>query len=116
MNMNNLHMNNVLVGERIKGLRLKKKMTREELADAANISVSFIYEIETGKKGFSVWTLRRLTEALKVNPDYIIYADEKEDSEEAIARRRKAACYDNLLHLQKLLTEAMEELKEVIDS
>ena len=111
-----MHMNNSLVGERIKGLRLKKNMTREELAEAADISVSFIYEIETGKKGFSVWTLRRLTEALKVNPDYIIYADVTEDSEEAIARRKKIACYDNLLHLQKLLTEAMEELKDVIDS
>lgn len=107
-------MNNSLVGERIKGLRLKNKMTREELAEAADISVSFIYEIETGKKGFSVWTLRRLTEALKVNPDYIIYADVKEDSEEAIARRKQVACYDNLVHLQELLTEAMEELKDVI--
>ena len=64
-----MHMNNALVGKRIKRLRLKNKMTREELAEAANISVSFIYEIETGKKGFSVWTLRRLTEALKVDPD-----------------------------------------------
>ena len=62
-----MHMNNALVGKRIKRLRLKNKMTREELAEAANISVSFIYEIETGKKGFSVWTLRRLTEALKGN-------------------------------------------------
>ncbi len=46
-----MHMNNALVGKRIKRLRLKNKMTREELAEAANISVSFIYEIETGKKG-----------------------------------------------------------------
>ena len=111
-----MHINNALVGKRIKRLRLKNKMTREELAEAANISVSFIYEIETGKKGFSVWTLRRLTEALKVDPDYIIYADEQEDSEEAIARRKQVACYDNLVHLQKLLTEAMAELSEVIDS
>ena len=44
-----MHMNNALVGKRIKRLRLKNKMTREELAEAANISVSIIYEFETGK-------------------------------------------------------------------
>ncbi len=48
-------MNNEIIGQRIKGLRLKRKMTREELAEAAELSISFIYEIETGKKSFSVY-------------------------------------------------------------
>lgn len=107
-------MNNVLVGRRIKNLRLKQKMTREKLASITGISISFIYEIETGKKGFSVWTLRKLTEALRVNPDDIIYADVNEDSKEAIERKRRLACFDNLVHIQKLLAEAMAELKDVL--
>lgn len=46
-------MDNKVVGQRIKGLRLNRKMTREVLAEAAEMSVSFLYEIETGKKRFS---------------------------------------------------------------
>lgn len=42
------------IGMRIMGLRKEKGYSREQLAELANISVSFLYEIETSKKGLSV--------------------------------------------------------------
>lgn len=35
-------MDNCVVGERIRGLRLERRMTREELAEAAELSTSFL--------------------------------------------------------------------------
>lgn len=61
-----------LAGNRIMGLRLSNNLSREMLAEIADISSKFLYEIETGKKGFSAYTLKRLTKALKIGSDYII--------------------------------------------
>lgn len=60
------------VGERIKVLRSDRGYTREQLAELADISEKFLYEIETGKKGFSAMTLMNLSYALEVSLDYIM--------------------------------------------
>lgn len=52
------------IGEHIKTIRLKKNYTREYLAEIADISPKFLYEIETGKKGCSSYVLYRLAIAL----------------------------------------------------
>lgn len=41
---------NIQIGKRIKKLRLQRKYTREYLAECADISAKFLYEVETGKK------------------------------------------------------------------
>lgn len=40
-----------------------------------NIFFKFLYEIESGQKGFSADTLYRLAEALETNADYILYGE-----------------------------------------
>ena len=44
-------------GNRIRYLREKQHYTREQLAEMADISPKFLYEIESGQKGFSADTL-----------------------------------------------------------
>ena len=104
-------MNNIVVGERIKGLRLKRKMTREELAEAADLSVSFIYEIETGKKSFSAYTLGNLSKALAVNSDYILLGEFKETEGQANGMLSR----ESLLCIQQMLLEAYNEIQDLID-
>ncbi len=60
------------VGERIMLIRSDRGYTREQLAELAHISEKFLYEIETGKKGFSAVTLTNLSKALEVSLDYIM--------------------------------------------
>lgn len=60
-------------GERIKELRISQHMTREKLADKADISTQSLYNIETGRKGFSCDTLCRIADALSVDSNYILY-------------------------------------------
>lgn len=71
-------MSNVEIGERIRELREIQNYTRECLAEKVDISAKFLYEIEVGKKGFSADTLCRLSKALCVSCDYIMYGEEKE--------------------------------------
>ena len=42
---------NIQIGKRIKKLRLQREYTREYLAECADISAKFLYEVEVGKKG-----------------------------------------------------------------
>lgn len=59
-------------GERIMMARIMRGYTRENLAELADISTKFLYEIETGKKGFSALVLYNLSKGLKVDCDYIL--------------------------------------------
>ena len=71
-------MSNKLAGQRIRELREMHNYTREVLAEKVDISEKFLYEIETGKKGFSAEVLCRLSNALSVSCDYIMLGEEKE--------------------------------------
>ena len=59
-------------GMRIRELRDLHHYSREQLAELTEISPKFLYEIETGKKGFSAYTLLKMSEVLEVPTDYIM--------------------------------------------
>lgn len=101
-------MDNVIIGQRIKALRLKRKMTREALSEEADISVSFLYEIETGKKSFSAYTLGNLSRALNVEADYILLGEMKEQLHGAMSR-------ETLQCVQHMLMEVYNEIQDLID-
>jgi transcriptional regulator with XRE-family HTH domain len=63
---------NIFLGSKIKEKRLALGLTREKLADMAQISDKFIYDIEVGNKGISAWTLRKISLALGVRIDCLI--------------------------------------------
>lgn len=53
-------------------IRLQHNYTREYLAERADISAKYLYEVEMGKKGCSAYIFYRLASALEVNSDYIM--------------------------------------------
>jgi len=69
---------NILFGRKIRSIRETQKLSRERLAEMANISTQFLADIETGKKGMSVTTLKKICEALSVSSDYIIFNREND--------------------------------------
>lgn len=69
---------NAEVGVRIRELRDMQHYTREALAEKIGISSKFLYEIETGKKGFSSDILCRISRVLSVSCDYIMFGEETE--------------------------------------
>lgn len=65
-------MNNVEIGLRIQEVRNMQGMTREELAEKAEISTKFLYEIEAGKKGLSAESVYKISKALSISCDYLL--------------------------------------------
>jgi len=63
-------------GNRIFQLRKAKNLTREQLAEKADISIQFLADIEKGRKNMTVTTLRKLAFALSVTTDFIVNGDE----------------------------------------
>lgn len=59
-------------GSRIRILRELNHYSREQFAELVEISPKFLYEIETGRKGFSALTLYKIADALSVSSDYIL--------------------------------------------
>lgn len=63
------------IGLRLRALREQHALTREKLAEYADISVQFLADIETGRKGMTVQTLRKLATALQCSADEIVFGD-----------------------------------------
>ncbi len=93
-------------------LRNDRGYTREQLAELADISDKFLYEIETGKKGFSAVTLMNLSKALEVSLDYIMTGtgSRKYDSEIAAAIEKFKP--NTLEQVDRILKAAYEISKE----
>ena len=63
------------IGERIRKARIARKMSQQELANTANISLPHISDIERGKQAMKLFTFIRIIEALQVSADSILRAD-----------------------------------------
>ena len=72
-------MNKNLLGLRIKELRKQKGMSQEFLADESGLSLRTIQRIENGETNPTGESLKRLSNALNVNPDELIDWSIKED-------------------------------------
>jgi transcriptional regulator with XRE-family HTH domain len=65
-------MTNERPGDRIKALRTERKLTQEQLAKAAGISIGFLSDVETGNSKIGADKLLDLAEALDVTLDYLM--------------------------------------------
>ena len=60
------------VGERIKEIREHKKLTQEQLSDAAGISKSFLSELENNKTNAGGQILLQIANVLGASVDYLL--------------------------------------------
>lgn len=65
-----------IIGNRVREYRLENRFTQAEFAEAMDISVNFLSEIENGKKGMSQDTIYRLCKHFKLSADYILFGVE----------------------------------------
>ena len=95
----------VEVGKRIHQIRSDRGYTRSMLAKKAEISEKFLYEIETGKKGFSSEILYRIANVLGASCDYIL-----------CGKRKKGEHSSELMALIERFDEKLGLLLDQIDS
>lgn len=64
---------NIEVGIRIKNLRDDLNLTREQLAEACELSPRFLACVENGQSGVSLDSLKKLSASLHVSTDYLLF-------------------------------------------
>ncbi len=62
----------VYIGDRLKILRIRRALTQQELAEKAGISSNALNRIELNKAEPHMSTLRKLAEALDVDPSELV--------------------------------------------
>lgn len=72
------------IGQRVRKIREYHEMTREKLAEYADISVQFLASIESGKKSMTTFTLYKMAKALQVSPDYLVCGENSCESLDTI--------------------------------
>lgn len=83
--MKNKDKNNIAIGERIKEVRLKRKLTQEILAEKVNLgSAQQISDIERGLCGLSVPKLIEFCKALEIDADYLLFGTATRDTENSL--------------------------------
>lgn len=61
-----------VIGERIKALRKKNRLTQKELADSACLDQAFISKIENGESRVSLSTIKSIANALNTTTAYLL--------------------------------------------
>ncbi len=61
------------IGQRVRQCRLKAGYTQAQCAEIMDISVNFLSEIETGKKGMSQDTIYRFCKQFQISADYLLF-------------------------------------------
>ena len=64
---------NIEVGQRIRAVRENLKLTREQLAEASEMTPRFLACVENGQSGVSLESLKKLSVSLHVSTDYLLF-------------------------------------------
>lgn len=107
------------IGEKIKTLRIQKKMTQQELADKIGVSYTTVslYESDTRKPSFKA--INKIADVFNVTPAYF-FDDEQKSEEEKIederiklaARNMKSLSDGDLESINALIKSLMNKNKE----
>lgn len=68
-----------LVGITLKSLRKERKLTLKDLAAETGVSISFLSQVERGKSSVTLESLKKIADALGVNPSVFFAKDDVQD-------------------------------------
>lgn len=105
------------IGVRLKQARLEKKLSQAQLAEAANISVSYVSNLENGRQAMNIKTLSSLLDVLNISADWLL-GNSTDSANHAAAleiEKELAACTprerNTILHLVLVMKEVVGNLK-----
>ncbi len=96
-----------MLGDKIKELRKRKKITQQKLAEMIGVSQSSIGMLEGNKQGASNETLVKLAIALDTTTDYLLSNDENKSIDFSLGLNKK-----DKKDISKALSETLEQLQE----
>ncbi len=105
------------IGARLKQARMAKNLTQPQLAEAADISVSFLSNLETGRQAMNIKTMASLLDILNVSADWLL-GNSTDSANHAAAleiEKELSSCTpkerETILRLVLLMKEAIGSLK-----
>ncbi len=96
------------IGQRIRSLREANCYTRDAFAEKIDISAKFLYEIEMGKKGFTVEILSRISRTLCVSNDYLLSGNVNIKVPEKVVDILEGFTPEQMEHVQGILKLVQE--------
>lgn len=102
------------MGQRIRGARMQHGLTQEELAEATELSASYLSHIETAKKKASVSAMISLANALNVSLDWLVYGD-SHNVQGVILHEAQALLEDCSVKEQRAILEVLKVVKNVLN-
>ncbi|MCI7180517.1 MAG: helix-turn-helix transcriptional regulator [Schaedlerella sp.] len=107
-------MNPVEMGERIKKQRLLNGYSREKLAEMADITPRYCYDIELGLKNMSLNTLYKISDSLNISTDYILFGAQNEADEYlAVISIVRSCPADRLKHLEQIVSHYVQAVRNI---
>lgn len=103
------------LGEKIRTVRKARGYTREALAERIDVSSRFLADIEAGKVGASLITLKRVCQTLGTSADYLLglAGEQRDDSLSAEAVERiKQLDPKNAVYLNEIVRAFCKAVKE----
>ncbi|MFY3791749.1 helix-turn-helix domain-containing protein [Ureibacillus sp. MALMAid1270] len=92
------------IGEQLRKLRKKHKMTLKALSEKTGVSISFLSQVERNKCNVTLESLRKISDALHVNPSIFFQNSKQENREsefpffyEDLSRNIKGATFHPIL-------------------
>jgi transcriptional regulator with XRE-family HTH domain len=82
-----------LMGNTLKSLRKDRKLKLKDLAEKTGVSISFLSQVERGKSSVTLESLKKIADALGVNPS-VFFA--KDDLQDDLNIRRERFYYKDL--------------------
>lgn len=101
----------LIIGNRIKSLRIKKKVSVVDMADITNKSQSYIYQLEEGKVKMSIDTLFVLMKVLDTDANNLLGIDEKRNSIDAELNKLDPKTREKMASLFETMIKQAEESK-----
>lgn len=101
------------LGDRLRSIRHRRRATLKEVADRAEISESFLSQIERGRAGASIATLQRVAGALGVGVPDLFEPEGDRARPRVLRRERRPALAFGVLGRKFLLTPRPLENLEV---
>jgi transcriptional regulator with XRE-family HTH domain len=101
------------VGERLRAVRVLRRLTLREVAQAAGVSESFVSQFERGRSSASVATLQRLAAAVGIEISDL-FADESQSGPRVLRRQERQLLEWGHLGRKALLTPKPFHSLEVV--
>ena len=100
---------NCILGQRIRQIRKKKGLTREQLSEKLSVSTRFLANVESGKTGVSISTLKSISIVLDTQSDYLLgIYDDTDDN------YYKQSTYKKIMSLDPKYLSSIDQILESI--